>query len=216
MGKLSRVGAITLALIVPVGCKPFVATEPPAPASQALLSAPTKEPVRGWQEVKIYYRPPETRYEEIGLLEASSANSWASSRQGKVDKVIERLRKRAADMGANGVLLLGVGSEHGGSVNVGNATATSYGNSAYATGIGTSIAVTHKSGSAIAIYVHEHETDASTSSAPGGTQQNSQRSESQRAADKYDAILKLDDLRKRGLITEQEFESEKHKVLSEK
>jgi hypothetical protein len=108
-----------LVFLLAAGCKPFVATEPPPLASQSQPSPTAREPVRSWEDVKVYYRPPEKKYDEVGLLEASSANSWASTRQGKVDKVIERLRKKAADMGANGVLLLGVGSEHGGSVNCG-------------------------------------------------------------------------------------------------
>jgi hypothetical protein len=79
----------------------------------------------------------------------------------------------------------------------------------------------HKSGSAIAIYVYESAPDmavsrqaTSTTSGTASTPSAEERTESERTAEKYDAILKLDDLRKRGLITDQEFESEKQKILS--
>lgn len=182
-----------------------------------------KLPVRNWQDVKIYFRPPDKRYEEIGVLEASSAGSWAVSSQGKMDKVIARLKEQAAKRGANGVLLVGFGSEYAGSVNTGNATATAIGNTAYGTGFGTSIAVVHKSGSAIAIYVYEGEEAASPSArsaaasqadAGSSAQPAAQREERQRADETYDAILKLDDLRKRGLLTDEEFNAEKQKVLA--
>jgi hypothetical protein len=182
-----------------------------------------KLPVRSWQDVKVYFHPPDNRYEEIGLLEASSSGSWATSSQGKMDKVIERLRVQAAKKGANGVLLVGVGNEYGGSVSTGNAMATGYGNTAYGNAVGTSFAVTHKAGSAIAIYVYEGEQGTAPSGRTAPASQadispsappTAQPRESQRADEIYDAILKLDDLRKRGLITDEEFDAEKQKVLS--
>lgn len=105
-------------------------------------------------QVKVYLRPP-AKFEEVAVLEASSRNSWAVSSQGKMNKVVDRLKVEAAKLGANGVLLQGAGSEYGGSVSTGYATATASGNSAYATGFGTSAAIFHKAGSGIAIYVTE-------------------------------------------------------------
>jgi hypothetical protein len=195
---------------------------PPAELSRA--SAPQgRPPVRRWQDVKVYFHPPDKRYEEIGLLEASSKNSWSFSAQGKMDKVVERLKVQAAKMGANGVLLVGVGNEYSGSVNTGHASATAYGNTAYGNSFGTSVAVMHKSGSAIAIYVYEAEVAAppAVQAAPvvqaaavAGSPPTVQRENRQRTDEIYDAILKLDDLRKRGLITDAEFNAEKQKVLA--
>ena len=57
-------------------------------------------------DVRLYLHPP-TKYEEVALLDASSKNSWTVTDQGKTDKVIERLKKQAAALGANGVLISG-------------------------------------------------------------------------------------------------------------
>lgn len=102
------------------------------------------------EQVKVYLRPP-AKYEEIALLEASSKNSWAVTQQGKMNKAIERLKEEAAQLGANGILLQGSGTEYGASVNTGAATAA--GNTAYGTGV--SIPVMHKAASGVAIFVSE-------------------------------------------------------------
>ena len=57
-------------------------------------------------EVKIYLEPP-SQFETIGLIEASSDVEF--SRQSAQDRVISELKKRAAKIGANGVLLLDTG-----------------------------------------------------------------------------------------------------------
>jgi len=62
------------------------------------------------QEVRIYLEPP-TQFEIIGVVEASSDVSF--SRQAAQDRVVDQLRNRAARMGANGVLLLGTGTQSG-------------------------------------------------------------------------------------------------------
>jgi Short C-terminal domain len=102
--------------------------------------------------VKVYLTPPE-RFEQIAIIEATSETSFSVTAQGKMDKVMERLKEQAARVGANGLLLQSTGAVSGGSVSTGNANATAYGNTAYGTGTGVSIPVTHKAGSAIAIFV---------------------------------------------------------------
>jgi len=58
-------------------------------------------------EVKIYSNPP-TKYETIGLIEAScEVDSTAQKAQ---DMVIDELKKQAAKVGANGVLITNVGN----------------------------------------------------------------------------------------------------------
>jgi hypothetical protein len=59
-------------------------------------------------EVKIYPEPP-SKYETIGLIEASS--DVGISRQAAQDRVINELKIRAAKIGANGVLLTNSGSK---------------------------------------------------------------------------------------------------------
>ena len=58
-------------------------------------------------EIKIYLDPP-FQYETIGLVEASSDVEF--SRQVAQDRVIAELKKRAAEIGANGVLLIHSGN----------------------------------------------------------------------------------------------------------
>ena len=103
--------------------------------------------------VKIYFRAPETKYEEIALLDTSSKGGFGFTAQGKTDVVINRLKEDAAKLGANGILLQGVGDQAGGSISSGFGQATASGNHAFASGIGFSGNVIHKTGSGVAIYV---------------------------------------------------------------
>ena len=97
------------------------------------------------ESVKIYIRPP-AKFEEIAILNATSRNAFASD-QSLTDSALLQMRKDAAKLGANGVLLSGVGNEQIGTVgqSFGNAFASStasanayrYGNMAQAHGTGT-------------------------------------------------------------------------------
>lgn len=100
-------------------------------------------------QVQIYLHPPANKYSEIALLDASSKGSFAITAQGKTNVVIDRLKAEAAKLGANGILLEGVGDQAGGSVGTGYATAS--GHSAF--GFGSSATVFHKKGDGLAIYV---------------------------------------------------------------
>jgi uncharacterized protein YbjQ (UPF0145 family) len=64
-------------------------------------------------EVKIYLEPP-SQYETIGIVEASSDVEF--SLQAAQDRVISELKNQAAKIGANGVLLINVGNQSGGTV----------------------------------------------------------------------------------------------------
>jgi hypothetical protein len=102
--------------------------------------------------VQLYLHPP-AKYEEIAILDTSSRSSFAVTAQGKTNKVIERLKTEAAKLGANGILLQGVGDQAVGSVGTGFGSATASGNSAVGVGFGSSAAIFQKSGSGLAIYV---------------------------------------------------------------
>ena len=57
------------------------------------------------EQVRVFQVPPK-RYEEIARLDASSAIGFGTP--GQANAAIERLRREAAKLGADGVLLLGV------------------------------------------------------------------------------------------------------------
>jgi hypothetical protein len=103
-------------------------------------------------QVQIYLYPP-GKYEEIALLDTSSKNSFSFTAQGKTNAVIERLKKEAAKLGANGILLSGVGDQASGSVSSGFGTATGSGHTAFGVGFGSSATVFQKKGDGMAIYV---------------------------------------------------------------
>jgi hypothetical protein len=107
--------------------------------------------------VVIYLHPPREKYEEIALLDTSSKNSFSFTAQGKTNAVIERLKKEAASLGANGILLNGVGDQASGSVSSGFSGATGSGHSAFGVGFGSSGTVFQKKGDGLAIYVEPAE-----------------------------------------------------------
>src|SRR5262249_5094845 len=78
--------------------------------------------------VQIYSRPPDGPYEEIARLQSSSQGSFSFTAQSKTDAVINRLKVEAAKLGANGILLEGIGDESSGAIGTGGGT-TSYGRS---------------------------------------------------------------------------------------
>lgn len=101
------------------------------------------------EQVKIYPVAP-SRYEEVARIDATSAVGFGT--QGQEDAAIERLRREAAKLGANGVLIQGtgtVGSPVG--VGVGGASYGSHGGVGVSGGIPT--AQRHVEG--VAIYVIE-------------------------------------------------------------
>ena len=101
------------------------------------------------EQVKVYQVAPQ-RYEEIARVDATSAVGFGT--QGQETAAIERLRREAAKLGANGVMILGsgtVGSPVG--VGVGGASYGSHGGVGISGGIPT--AQRHVEG--VAIYVIE-------------------------------------------------------------
>lgn len=120
-------------------------------ASSSVLVGNARPPIEA-ENVKVYLQPP-AGYETVALLEASDLGANGFSAQSRMNKVMNRLKDEAAELGANGILLQGIDTQYTGSVNSGYANATVSGNSAYATGLGYSAAQFSKVGRAIAIYV---------------------------------------------------------------
>ncbi|MET0581774.1 MAG: hypothetical protein ABWY48_12215 [Pseudoxanthomonas sp.] len=97
--------------------------------------------------VQIYTTPPPGSI-EIAQLESSSAVGFGT--QGQTDAAVARLKREAAALGANGVILMGVGSS-GSPVGM-SVGAGSYGSHS-AGGIGIGIPTTQKKAAGVAIYV---------------------------------------------------------------
>jgi hypothetical protein len=105
--------------------------------------------------VQIYTRPPNAPYEEIARLETSSQGSFSFTAQSKTDAVIKRLKTEAAKLGANGVLLEGIGDQPSGAIGTGGGSTSYSRSSSVGGGIGISAGLTRKVGGGIAIYVEQ-------------------------------------------------------------
>jgi hypothetical protein len=104
-------------------------------------------------EVQIYLRPPNAHYEEIARLDTSSRGTFSFTAQRKTDQVIKRLKAEAAKLGANGVLLEGMGDENTGSIGTGGGSASYAGGTSFGGGIGLNAGLSAKVGGGVAIYV---------------------------------------------------------------
>jgi len=112
-----------------------------------VITGKTRPPIDPSQVI-VYSSPP-AKYEEIAVINASSRSSFSFGAQKKMDTVIERLKKEAALLGANGVLLQATGSQAGGGVGVGVGAGT--GGGFISTGLFS--ASEHKTGRGLAIHV---------------------------------------------------------------
>ena len=98
-------------------------------------------------QVQIYASVP-AGSQEIAQLEASSAIGFGT--QGQTDAAVERLKREAAALGANGVVLIGVGSSAGpANMSVG---AGSWGGSSFGS-VGLGIPTSQKKAAGVAIWV---------------------------------------------------------------
>jgi hypothetical protein len=102
-------------------------------------------------QVQIYDRPPPGPYQQIARLDTSSQGSFAFGAQAKTDAVIKRLKAEAAKLGANGVILEGIGDQASGSIGTGAGGGGYSGGG----GIGINAGLSRKVGGGLAIYVGE-------------------------------------------------------------
>ena len=128
-------GAALLALTL-AGC---------ASSSKVLLGQP--RPAIDPALVQIYNTPPAGSI-EIAQLEATSAAGFGT--QGQTDAAIARLKREAAALGANGVVLMGVGSQRA-PLNVGLGGGN-YGRHG-GVGLGMGVPATQKNAAGVAIWV---------------------------------------------------------------
>jgi hypothetical protein len=103
-------------------------------------------------QVQIYTRPP-PHFEEIAQLSTSSQGSFSFTAQGKTDAVINRLKAEAAKLGANGVILQGIGDQPSGSVGTGGGSTSYSGGGVVGGGVGINLETTRKVGGGMAIFV---------------------------------------------------------------
>lgn len=104
-------------------------------------------------QVRVLLQAP-ANYETIAILQTSDmAGKPCFTAQCKTNKVMSRLKDQAAKLGANAILLQGIGSQYAGSIGTSFGSAT-YGHGyASGTGFGISTAVMSETGKAIAIYI---------------------------------------------------------------
>ncbi len=121
-------------------------------AGSSHLLTGTPRPAISPDEVTVFTQAP-ARYEEIAVLDASSRGGFKFTDQGRMDKVVQRLKVEAAKLGANGVLLQSTQNQVSGGIGTGGGS-TSFGNhSAVGVGGGIDLALVSKEAHGIAIFV---------------------------------------------------------------
>lgn len=121
-------------------------------ATRPLVTGTQRPPIDPAQ-VRIYYGAPQVPYEEVARLEVTSgAFAWGD--QSKTNAILDRMRRQAASLGANGVLLIGTADGPGGTgVSVGGGGGRIGGRGFSSAGVGVTISPSQRHGSGIAIFV---------------------------------------------------------------
>lgn len=112
----------------------------------------TAHPPTTAAQVRLYTTLP-PMYEKIAFVSADSRNDFASE-QNLSDHAIERLKEEAAKVGANGLLLNGIGNYQVGSQGV--VIIPNYSNGYSTTGIAAMNASIGKEAKGLAIWVPQH------------------------------------------------------------
>jgi hypothetical protein len=136
-----RIATWVLSTILLAACAP----------SSHILTGTARAPISP-ADVKIYSAPP-PNFEEVALLDASSKSAFGPGGQKSIDKVIERLKAQAAQLGANGVILGDVSDRETGSLGTGVGSDSYSGHSAVGVGVGGSLGIYKKSAKGRAIFV---------------------------------------------------------------
>jgi len=121
-----------------------------APSSHILIGTP--RPAISPADVKIYDSPP-PQFQEIALLDAHSSSAFGPGGQKSIDKVIQRLKLQAAQLGANGIILGDVTDRQTGSLGTGVGSDSYSRSSSVGVGVGGSLGIYKKTGKGTAIYV---------------------------------------------------------------
>lgn len=97
MKRCSEIIACCLSALLLAGC-----------ATGSVILTGTARPSTDPQSVKLYLEEPK-KYDVLGIVEASSDSGWTD--QGSQDYAVAELKKQAARIGANGVLLTAAGTQ---------------------------------------------------------------------------------------------------------
>lgn len=120
-------------------------------ATSAMVTGRVRPPIDPAQ-VRVYTTPP-AGFEEVAQLETQSG-AFTYGEQNKLDSVLANLRKEAAKLGANGVLLVGTENGYGGGGTSVGVSGGSFGSHGYGgVGVGVDITPRKKYAHGIAIYV---------------------------------------------------------------
>ena len=138
---------VTIVTLLCAGCANF--------HSSHVLVGTARPPVDPAQ-VQIYLNPPADS-EEIAMVTADSRGSLRWSAQGTTDLAIERLKREAASLGANGLTKISIGEPWGAAPVVGTGVAYGWGGYPAGYGLGANVGVPapFKSATAVAIRVRE-------------------------------------------------------------
>lgn len=139
--KPARLPAYVFSVLLLVACA----------TTSHVITGKTRTPIDPSQVTVYSTAPP--NYEEIAVIDATSRSSLSFGDQKKMDAVIDRLKKEAASLGANGVLLQTTGSDGGGGVGTGVGVGTGIGGGGISIGTGIFTASNNKTGRGLAIYV---------------------------------------------------------------
>ena len=104
-------------------------------------------------QVQLFTEAPPRPYERIAVVSASSKHSFAFSYQGKAEVVVRRLKEEAGRLGANGVLLDGIGEKSVVTVGTDLGTYHEGPRGTIDVGVGASALLMTRYGSGVAIYV---------------------------------------------------------------
>jgi hypothetical protein len=103
-------------------------------------------------EVTLYSTPPPV-YQEIAVLTASNKSAFGTGGEKSVDKVVERLKEQAAQLGANGLVLEEFFDRQTASIGTGVGSDSYTHNGSVSVGVGGGIGIFKKTGKGRAIFV---------------------------------------------------------------
>ena len=153
-------------------------------------------------KVVVYLAPPSVKYEVIGLVTAKTSKGW--TQQGYMDSAVANMKEEAADLGANGIILTGTGSVASGGMAMGTSPNTA---------VMATVNTPTVTGTAIWVEPAQDTPRATPQTPPVVTAETKSQESGDKKTDLYTEIMKLDELRKKGLLTDAEFEKQKQKLL---
>lgn len=121
-----------------------------APSSHVLVGV-ARAPIPV-EQVVIYAQAP-ANSQDVAILDAASSSVFSPGGQRTTDKVIQRLKVQAAQLGANGVVLEGFSDAETGSLGTGVGSDSYSRNSSVGVGAGASLGIFRKTGKGMAVYV---------------------------------------------------------------